>query len=230
MRSAIALLLLLSLTGNPMHTNAQLPIYDKPLPFDSTRQALTLQYLRERHGLEQTVPSIAPKMIVIHWTTIPTLEEVYKTFESSRLPGVRKEIQQASALNVSAHFMVDRNGKVYRLLPDTVMARHIIGLNYCAIGIENVGNGTNLPLTQAQLKANQKLVEYLTQRHRIEYLIGHYEYEAFRHHPLWRETNPNYATDKDDPGEDFMKKLRQQVQHLHLKGAPTSVSEVKLSH
>ncbi|MDA4805622.1 N-acetylmuramoyl-L-alanine amidase, partial [Enterobacter hormaechei] len=69
---------------------------------------------------------------------------------------------------VSAHYLVDRDGTVYQLLPDTFFARHIIGLNYMAIGVENVG-GPDAPLTEAQGKANAALVKYLCSRHKIEY-------------------------------------------------------------
>ena len=38
------------------------------------------------------------------------------------------------------------------------MARHCIGLNHVAIGIENVGDGEKLPLTPAQVQADAALV------------------------------------------------------------------------
>ena len=48
---------------------------------------------------------------------------------------------------------MDRDGAVYRLMPETWMARHTIGLNRVAIGIENVG-GPRWPLTPEQLRAD----------------------------------------------------------------------------
>ena len=152
-------------------------IIERPIIYDSTRKALSLQYLQERHALTLTEPTISPKMIVSHWTAIPTLESSFNAFNPVLLPNVRKELKGASPLNVSIHFLVDRDGTIYRLMPENLMARHVIGLNWCALGIENVGDGNKFPLTEAQLKANIWLVKYLKKKYNsIEYLIGHYEY------------------------------------------------------
>jgi N-acetylmuramoyl-L-alanine amidase len=100
------------------------------------------------------------------------------------------------------------------------MARHTIGLNHVAIGIENVGNGTDLPLTDAQLASNVAIVRYLSAKYDLEYLIGHYEYTLFEGHTLWKERNKTYRTEKTDPGEDFMQRLRSRVADLKLQGPP----------
>ena len=64
-------------------------------------------------------------------------------------------------------------------MPSNWMARHVIGLNYSSIGIENVGGKGNKKddLTPEQLKSNIALVAYLKGKYpTIEYLIGHHEY------------------------------------------------------
>ena len=104
-------------------------IIDKPILFDEERKALTLEYLSERYGLEQETPVIDPKMIVLHWTVIPTMAGSYDVFNPSRIAGWREYVQKTSALNVSAHFLVDQDGTIYQLMPETTMARHVIGLN-----------------------------------------------------------------------------------------------------
>jgi N-acetylmuramoyl-L-alanine amidase len=195
-------------------------IIDMPLHFDEERKALSIEYLKKRHGIDQDNPYIEPRMIVVHWTAIPTLEDTYKAFEPSRLPGSRSAIAGASDLNVSAHYLVDRDGSIYHLLPDTVLARHCIGLNYCAIGIENIGDGKDYPLTEEQLSANQFLVKKLAGKYPIEYLIGHHEYQRFRTTDIWKETDPDYLTFKTDPGDEFMGRLRLLLKSLNLKGAP----------
>lgn len=191
----------------------------KPIIFDSQRSALSLEYLKDRYGIIQTMPSIKPVIIVLHWTAIPSLEKTFDVFNRSTLPDARKGIQYASTLNVSSQYLVDRDGTIFQLMPDTLFARHVIGLNYCAIGVENVGSGKN-PLTKAQLKANVQLIRYLKGKYPIEYVIGHYEYKQFIGTPLWKETNPNYLTEKTDPGISFMKRIRERIKDLHLKGAP----------
>ncbi|MGB5321411.1 peptidoglycan recognition protein family protein [Lutimonas sp.] len=127
----------------------------------------------------------------------------------------------ASALNVSAQFLIDQNGKIYRLLPETTMARHVIGLNHCAIGIENVGGTTDMPLTKKQLKSNIKLVKYLkNQFPKIDYLIGHFEYTHFEDHPLWLEIDQGYRTEKTDPGKDFIENIRLSTSFLNWEPVP----------
>jgi len=194
-------------------------VFEKPLDFNEERQALSLAYLKERHGIEKDSPSIEPQIIVLHWTAVPSVEKTYDVFEPSMLPSARASISGASALNVSSQFVVDRDGTIFRLLPDTAFARHVIGLNYCAIGVENIGS-KDMPLTKAQVKANEMLIRYLQAKYPIEYVIGHHEYKTFVGHPLWKETDPDYLTQKSDPGDEFMKKVRSRIKDLNLKGVP----------
>lgn len=195
-------------------------IVDKPIVFDAVRKELTLEYLSDRYGLEQDEPTITPKMIVLHWTVIPTFEESFEFFKGPILANSRGDINSAGQLNVSSQFMVDRDGTIYRLLPETVMARHVIGLNHCAIGIENIGGTEDLPLTEAQVQSNIALVKYLADAYDIEYLIGHYEYTRFEDHFLWLEKDDGYRTEKTDPGPDFMQKVREATQNLNFKPIP----------
>ncbi|WP_457596664.1 N-acetylmuramoyl-L-alanine amidase [Hydrogenimonas sp.] len=188
---------------------------DKPIDFGPRRIQLTQQYILRHYGLRVDDISIVPKMVVVHYTAIESLEGSYAAFKPETLPGHRRDIAGASSLNVSAHFLVDRDGTVYRLMHETFMARHVIGLNYHAIGIENVGTR----LTPAQLKANVELIRYLLKHYpTIRYLIGHYEYRRFEKSPLWMERDPTYRTRKHDPGEGFMKALR--AHFPQLKGTP----------
>jgi N-acetyl-anhydromuramyl-L-alanine amidase AmpD len=193
---------------------------DKPIIFNEEREILTLEYLSKRYGLEKDDPIIVPKMIVLHWTVIPTLEKSFEAFNNPSLPNWRPDIKDVSGLNVSSQFMVDRDGTIYRLMPETTMARHVIGLNHCAIGVENVGGDTDQPLTKAQLKSNIWLVRYLEQKYPIDYLIGHYEYTRFENHPLWLEKDDGYRTKKTDPGTAFMRRVRKAVSDLNFKDIP----------
>ena len=195
-------------------------VVERPLPFGDTRQELTREYLKERYGLPGADAGILPRMIVLHWTAIPTLQGSLEAFEPEELPGARGDIQSAGALNVSAHYLIDRDGTIYHLLPDTVMARHTIGLNHCAIGIENVGGTPETPLTEAQFKSNAWLVRQLAGRYPIDYLIGHYEYTAFEGHPLWLEKDAGYRTEKTDPGSKFMSDIRRSLKDLSFKPVP----------
>lgn len=213
------LILLCSAASLKSRAQATFRIFDKPIIFDAERKQLSLEYLEKRHGLKQDQPTIKPIMVVLHWTAIPTVEQTFDAFNKSRLPGARKEIATASSLNVSSQFVIDRDGTVFRLLPDTVFARHVIGLNYCAIGVENIGSDNN-PLTPAQLVANEELIRYLKRKYPIQYVIGHYEYTRFKGTDLWKESDPTYNTQKTDPGVDFMRRIRERIKDLNIKGAP----------
>ena len=186
-------------------------IIDRPILFGPQRITLTQQYIKRHYGIDAADITIVPRMIVVHYTAIPTLKRSYDAFYPETLPGSRRDIASASRLNVSAHFLVDRDGTVYRLMKETFMARHVIGLNLCAIGIENVGTD----LTPAQLEADAALVRYLIEKYpTIRYLIGHYEYRRFEGSPLWLEKDPRYRTIKHDPGEAFMRALRERFPAL----------------
>ncbi len=201
--------------------SSQKEIVDIPIIFDEQRMELTKEYLLNRYELEQDTPKITPKMVVLHWTAIPSLKKSFEAFNRSTLPNWRPDLENVSGLNVSSHFLVDQDGTIYRLMPETTMARHTIGLNHCAIGIENVGGTEELPLTKQQLKSNIYLVKYLASKYDIDYVIGHQEYTLFEDHPLWLEVDDGYRTEKTDPGMDFVEKVRNATKKFNFKPVPT---------
>lgn len=199
-------------------TVKSLQLRRRPLPNVEAREALAAEYWRTHYGEPPEPLRITPKVVVLHWTAGPTAESAFNTFAPAELGG-RPEL--GGGVNVGAHFLVHQDGLVEQLMPETSMARHVIGLNHVAIGIENVG-GPELPLTEAQAQADAALVRMLTQRFAITHLIGHMEYQAFEGHPYWAEKDPNYRTSKPDPGADFMAQVRALVEDLGLEGPPPS--------
>jgi hypothetical protein len=199
---------------------APAPIHDRLVPFDETRIAGTLAYLRAHVDPARSDIRLDPRAIVLHWTASPTLESSWQIFAPSELQG-RPELDGAGRVNVSAHFLVDRDGTIYRLVPEETVARHTIGLNHVAIGIENVGGGEAHPLTPAQVEANAALVRDLVRRYpTITHLLGHSEYRRMESHPYFRELDPNYRTEKPDPGPEFLAAVRQAVADLGLLAPP----------
>ena len=215
MKSIVAVLLISFL----LLTSCGPKIIQSPISFDQQRKELSLEYMKSHYGIEQSQPSIVPRMVVVHWTVIPTYEKTFEVFDPTLLPSHRTAIAGASQLNVSSQYVIDRDGSIHQLLPDTIMARHVIGLNHCAIGIENIG-GPKQPLTEAQLKANTDLIKKLKKKYPIDYVIGHYEYTLFESTDLWKEKDEGYRTKKSDPGEKFMKDLRSNLKGLDLKPLP----------
>ena len=194
-------------------------IHKKPIQFDKERIALTREYQLTHYGIKSKSIEIEPKMIVLHWTCISSLEATFRVFNPPTFPQSSPRIKELPGnLNVSSHFVVNRDGSIYQLMPDNWMARHVIGLNHYAIGIENIGgiDGKD-DLTDAQTKANAFLVCYLKKKYpEIKYVIGHNEYLKFKKTPLWQELDPNYQTDKYDPGPTFLSKVMKLVRNVHF--------------
>mgnify|MGYP000890448860 CR=1 FL=1 len=205
--------------GLKSQDTSKINIIQKPISYNAERIKLSLEYLKNRHGLIQTTPTISPKIIVLHYTAGGTLKSSFNYFNNTKIEDFRVYNKNQSQLNVSAHYLIDRDGKIYQLLDDTLFARHTIGLNYCSIGIENIGSKT-APLTDAQILANSKLIRHLKMKFNIEYVIGHSEYGKFRKTKLWKETNPGYFTGKEDPGTIFLQKVRNNIKDLKLKYEP----------
>jgi len=198
-------------------------IVDKPIDFGKERIAMTKDYIRQHYGLKVNNIRITPKIIVLHWTAEMSFDKSFKRLQPQKLLTDRKDIAKASALNVSAQFLVARDGTIYRLMPENWMARHVIGLNYSSIGVENVGGKGNKKddLTQAQRRSNIKLIRYLKAKYpSIEYLIGHHEYRQMEKTSLWLEKDKGYRTVKSDPGKKFMAEMRKATKDLHLKTPP----------
>lgn len=191
-----------------------LEIKQKPIEFTQNRVELTKQYIKNSYGIEVKDINIIPKIIVIHHTASDELKESFDRFYPEVLLTDRTDIKKAGNLNVSAQFLVDSDGTIYSLMPETYMARHVIGLNLSSIGIENVG-GAKKSLTTEQLKANIELIQYLKNKYKtIEYLIGHYEYTNFEKHPLFLEKDAKYRTIKHDPDINFMNSLKEKFPDL----------------
>lgn len=206
----------------------ELAIVDRPVPFSARRVELTRAYIHDHYGLDVPDIRIVPRIITLHWTAVATFEGSYNAFVKETLDGGRPDLVRAGDLNIGIQFLVDRDGTVYRLMPENWMARHVIGLNYTSIGVENVGGASGAAdLTEAQVTANIRLVRYLAKKYpTIRYLIGHHEYRDFEGHPLWLERDPGYRTRKIDPGAAFMDAVRASVADLKLEG-PADIAREK---
>ena len=188
-------------------------IIDKPIKWTENRERLIREYALEHYGISEI--EIIPRAVVVHWTAINSAESTYKYFYNEEFTsGI-----DAGTLNVASHFIVDRNGTIYRLTSETALNRHAIGYNWCAIGIENVGgvNGKE-DLTAAQLLANINLIRYLHEKYpTIEYIFGHYQQIEAKASGLFIENVPDYFAGKTDPGKIFMQLLKDYLEPEGLK-------------
>jgi N-acetyl-anhydromuramyl-L-alanine amidase AmpD len=205
----------------PPHGSASatsVAIVDLPMAWSEERARLTLDYRRAHSDPEATDLAIEPHVVVLHFTNAATFESTRVYFDQTRIEAARKDLARAGAVNVSSHFLVDRDGTIYRLQPETRFARHCIGLNHIAIGIENVGDAGRYPLTDEQVAADAALVRDLARRFPITHLLGHSEVMRFRQHRYYVERDPSYKNQKDDPGDAFMARVRALVSDLKLAG------------
>jgi N-acetyl-anhydromuramyl-L-alanine amidase AmpD len=145
------------------------------LTFGATRKAETAAYAERHYGTRTW--RLDPTMIVLHYTESDTYASARSLFEADR-PNLGERP------GTCAHYVVDRDGRIYELVPPTVMCRHAIGLNHLAIGIEFVqsseGHGPRWAVQQVlrrrlQAAAGVALVEELQRRFSIADgdVIGH---------------------------------------------------------
>lgn len=151
---------------------ARPPIESDPIPFPASRKREMAAYARRHYGID-TYRLVDPRVIVEHYTETPDFQSTFNTFAPDHPDSELHELP-----NTCAHFVVDRYGTVHQLVPLTIMCRHTVGLNYTAIGIENVGFSDREILDdQRELRASLALTRWLRCRYGIAVrdVIGHSE-------------------------------------------------------
>jgi len=143
----------------------------KPIPYGPKRRAEMAQYAEKHYGIRSWL--LHPKVIVEHYTANESFSATWNAFsadvpdpELGELPGT------------CAHFVVDKDGTIYQLVPLDVMCRHTVGLNYVAIGIEHVGmSDAEVLHDAAQLRSSLLLTRWLMAKFHISLanVIGHNE-------------------------------------------------------
>jgi N-acetylmuramoyl-L-alanine amidase len=157
----------------------------KPIPFSAARLAETRAYAKRHYGVD-TWRLVHPHVIVEHYTASDSFTSAFATF-ASNAPNLGERP------GVCAHFVIDRDGTIYRLVPPSVICRHTVGLNYTAIGIEHVGTSdAEILADRPQLDASLRLTLWLMSRYgiRLGNVIGHNESLTSPYHreryPAWR--------------------------------------------
>jgi N-acetyl-anhydromuramyl-L-alanine amidase AmpD len=175
----MAILLALALAAITGAAPARPPIVAKPIPFDAARRAETASYAKRHYGLE-TWRLDHPRVIVEHYTATNTFSSAWTTFASDA-----PDAELHERPGTCAHFVVDRDGTIYQLVPLSTICRHTVGLNWTAIGIEHVGTSDASILSdERQLRASLALTLWLMERYRISLpnVIGHAESLTSRYH------------------------------------------------
>lgn len=154
-------------------------IVQRPIPYGEQRKADMAAYARRHYRLD-TFALTAPKVIVQHYTANESFVATYNTFAPNRAdPELREKP------GVCAHFVIDRDGTIYQVVPLALMCRHTVGLNHTAIGIEHVGTSDHQVLGNSpQMRASLRLTRWLRCREAIAVrnVIGHAESLSSPHH------------------------------------------------
>jgi N-acetylmuramoyl-L-alanine amidase len=144
----------------------------KPIPFGPKRRAEMAAYAKRHYGIDSWRLT-NPKVIVEHYTASLTFSSTYNYFY-----GDTPDVELGEYPGVCSHFVIDRDGTIYQLVPLTIMCRHTVGLNYTAIGIEDVGITDQQILDNPrQLASSLALTLWLMQHEHIQLrnVIGHNE-------------------------------------------------------
>jgi len=144
----------------------------KPIPFGAERRAQTEAYAIRHYGLHSW-RLVDPHVIVEHYTANDSFSATWNTFASDT-----PDTELGGPPGDCAHFVVDRDGTIYQLVPLTTMCRHTVGLNWTAVGIEIVGTSdASILENPRQLVASLRLTLWLMTRFHISLpnVIGHSE-------------------------------------------------------
>ena len=83
----------------------------RPIPFGPTRRAQTAAYAARHYGIH-TWRLRHPHVIVEHYTASQTFASAYATFASDAPDSELHELP-----GTCAHFVIDRDGTIYQLVP-----------------------------------------------------------------------------------------------------------------
>ena len=168
------------------------------IPYGTARRSQMAAYSLRHYGTSTW--RLRPRVIVLHYTAGPTYAGARAVFVSNapnngELPGV------------AAHFVVDKDGTIYQLVPLYVRVRHAVGLNHRAIAIEMVQEagsgprwaGAQILARKPQMRSALNLVRYLRARYgiRLRDVIGHAmanDSPFFRDLLGWRNTHVDWQS------------------------------------
>ena len=189
------------------HPSGGPEIVDRLIPFGPRRRRETAAYAARHYGV-RTYRLVQPHVIVEHYTETATFRAAYALFAPDRPDTELHELP-----GLCPHFVVDRDGTVYQLVPLSYMCRHTVGLNYTAIGIEHVGySDAQILGDRRQLRASLRLTRWLRCRFGIPVrdVIGHNESLSSPYHRerVARARNQTHDDWKRADMEVYRAKLR----------------------
>jgi hypothetical protein len=147
-------------------------IVQSPIPFPQARKDQMRAYALEHYGID-SYRLVDPHLVIWHYTETTSYQNVWNTFADDVPDGEFHVLPQDCA-----HFVIDTDGTIHQLVALDIMCRQVVGLNYTAIGIENVGESDQQVMGDARQYASAlALTRYLRCRFQIPVsgVIGHNE-------------------------------------------------------
>lgn len=167
-------------TGSSGSTGASSPAALAPapkivkdlIPFGEARKQQMRRYAEIHYGID-SYKIVGPHLVIWHYTETSSFQSVWNTFADD-VPDVQYHVLP----QVCAHFVIARDGTIYQLVPLDIMCRQVVGLDYTAIGIENVGLSDRQVIDdRAQYRSALALTRWLRCKYGLPVtnVIGHNE-------------------------------------------------------
>jgi N-acetylmuramoyl-L-alanine amidase/YARHG domain len=199
---------------DPETVDGSLLIFSKPVIFDDERLVLTRQYLSRAYPLSTANVELRPRAIVLQATESDDIDAVFQKMLPAGDPTSAKE------LNPTTHYLVGMHGTVYRLMNDTIIARHAPGLEMSAIGIGIVGAVRGLPQPE-QIEAVRKLIKHLKAVYpQINVVVSQNEVSRYNKTDLWSGPPTPLDNPKLAPGEATSKAILLGLEQIGLRVSP----------
>src|SRR6201995_5225614 len=107
--------------AHPATAKAEAPkpaIVQKKIPFGAKRKQEMAAYAQRHYGID-TYRLRDPRVIVEHYTVTSTFSATWNTFASDQPDSELHELP-----NTCSHYVVDRDGTIYELVPTSIMCLH----------------------------------------------------------------------------------------------------------
>jgi beta-N-acetylhexosaminidase len=167
-------------TGSSGSSGASSPVALAPapkiikdlIPFGAARKQQMRRYAEIHYGID-SYHIVGPHLVIWHYTESANFQSVWNTF-ADNVPDVQYHVLP----QVCAHFVIAPDGTIYQLVPLDIMCRQVVGLDYTAIGIENVGFSDQQVIDdKAQYHSALELTRWLRCKYGLPVanVIGHNE-------------------------------------------------------
>jgi N-acetylmuramoyl-L-alanine amidase-like protein len=161
-------------------------IHKMLIPYPKKRKREMAAYSKHHYGQYKWRLN-NPNLIVEHYAASGSISAIFNTFRTDQ-----PDVEFHELPNVCAHFAVSATGQIYKFVPISIRCRHVVGLNWTAVGIEHVGFSDQDILNRpAQLNASLQLTQWLRCRLGlpINQVIGHNESLSS---PFYKELDPRF--------------------------------------